>query len=73
MRLQAKYLGEFRTVRIPDELYELFSIAVDDPGQEIRDFLADIQKIHTEQSTASEAAKSMIVGYLKIVVRHGKA
>lgn len=72
MRIQAKYLGDFRTVRVPDELWDLFSLAVDDPAQEVRDYLADIPKIHREQPTASEATKAMIVGYLRVLVKAGR-
>lgn len=70
MRFQAKYAGQFRNVRIPDSLWKLWEVAVDDPKGEVRDMLKDCEE--TDGLSASQAATSFITGWLQVMVRKGR-
>ena len=68
MRLNAKYNQTRTTVRIPDELWELFVIAVgseDEAVTDIKSFLSEYTSVRKESSSASQVARWYIVGYVR--------
>lgn len=68
MRFNAEYREIRTTVRIPDELWELYVLAngsEESAVADVREFLRDYQSVRKEPSSASQVARWYMVGYVK--------
>ena len=68
MRFNAQYQGSRTTVRIPDELWQLFVASAgseESARSEVREFLAQYQSVRKPASSASQVARWFIVGYVR--------